>query len=150
MPCQIDLATCLPGTNPQVTDSWAKSAPAILRRTKRIAYALLLLAGFVSVLATPARAQLGATISGVVADPTGAAVPGATLTLTDQDTTLVTATLKSDATGNFEFLAVRAPGTYTISVQAPGFARLEQKDLVVTQSERRSVGTLGLVVGAAN
>ncbi len=56
---------------------------------KRIAYALLLLAAFASVLALPVLAQLGATISGVVTDPTGAAVPGATLTLTDQDTTLV-------------------------------------------------------------
>jgi len=41
-----------------------------------------------------------------------------------------------------------APGTYTISVQASGFTRLEQKDIVVTAGERRSVGTLALAVGA--
>jgi hypothetical protein len=110
----------------------------------------LLLVGLACATQSLAFAQLGATISGIVADPSGAAVPGATLSLIDQDTTLVAATVKSDATGNFEFLAVRAPGAYTISVQVAGFARFEQKDIVVTQSERRSVGTLGLIVGAAN
>jgi hypothetical protein len=76
-------------------------------------------------------------------------VADASLSLTNQDTTVIIATMKSDATGNFSFLAVPAPGTYTISVQVAGFARLEQKGIVVTQGERRSVGTLSLVVGSA-
>ena len=77
-----------------------------------------------------------------LADPSGAGVPGATLNLTNQDTAVVVQTQKSDASGNFSFQAVPAPANYSISVQASGFSRLEQKDIVLTAGERRSVGTL--------
>ena len=97
----------------------------------------------------PVFAQTTATISGILADSSGAGVPGASLTLTNQDTTAVVATEKSDSSGNFSFQAVPAPGAYTISVKVTGFARLEQKDIVVTAGERRSVGTLALAVGTA-
>jgi Carboxypeptidase regulatory-like domain len=150
MPRRMNLATSLPGNTLQGIDSGATRPQAISHQPKRIAHACLLLAAFVCVLTTPALAQLGATISGVLTDPSGAAVPGATLTLTDQDTALVIATGKSDTSGNFEFLAVRAPGSYTISVQVAGFSRLEKKDIVVTAGERRSVGSLPLVVGTAS
>src|ERR1035438_3863683 len=150
MRSHTDLASPLAGTVPQPTDSTATCAQTSSRQIKRIAYAVLLLASLLSVLAAPALAQLGADISGVLIDPSGAAVPGATLTLTDQDAALVSATVKSDASGNFTFLSVRAPGAYTISVQVVGFARLEKKDIVVTAGERRSVRSLALVVGAAS
>src|ERR1035437_2802375 len=143
------LASHLPGTIPQTTDSTAKCAQTLARRLRRLVYGVLLSATLVSVLSTPALAQLGATITGVLADSSGATVADATLSLTNQDTTVIIATVKSDATGNFSFLAVPAPGTYTISVQVAGFARLDQKGIVVTQGERRSVGTLALVVGSA-
>jgi hypothetical protein len=60
-------------------------------------------------------------LHGVVADPTGATVPGATLTLTDQDTTLVTATLKSDATGSLR--APKVPGPPNCPVRPRGHLR---------------------------
>ena len=53
---------------------------------------------------------------------------------------------KSDSNGNFVFPTV--PATYSISVQIGGFTRQEQKDITVTSGERRSVGTLSLVVGS--
>jgi hypothetical protein len=143
---QTDLATCLPGTTPQVIDSLAKRAS---HRLNWILQASLVLVTYLSFLPPPVSAQLGATITGVITDPSGAAVAGASLSLTDQDTAVVTATLKSDSTGNFEFLAIKAPGTYLISVQAPGFTRLQQSNITVTQGERRSVGTIVLVIGAA-
>jgi hypothetical protein len=115
---------------------------------KRIARPVLLLAAFGCLLQTPILAQQEATISGVVADPSGASVAGATLTLTNQDTQVTLATVKSDSGGNFSFQAVPAPGTYSLAVQVTGFSRLEQKDIVVTQGERRSVGTLTMAVGS--
>ena len=136
-------------TAPQVIDSSAKCANAAPCLQKGFAFAAFLLAAFLTILSTSVFAQQEATISGILADPSGAGVPGATLTLTSQDTTAVVGTQKSDASGNFAFQAVPAPGTYTISVQAAGFARLEQKDIVVTAAERRSVGTLALAVGSA-
>src|SRR3954469_4372556 len=104
--------------------------------------ALLLLAGLVCALQPPVFAQQPATISGFLADPSGAGVPGASLTLTNQDTAVVLITVKSDSSGNFALQAVPAPATYSISVQAAGFARHEQKDVAVTAGERRSVGTI--------
>jgi hypothetical protein len=108
---------------------------------------LLLLAAIGCLLQMPVLAQQEATISGVVADASGANVVGATLTLTNQDTLVTLATVKSDSGGNFSFQAVPAPGTYSLAVQVSGFSRLEQKDIVVTQGERRSVGTLTMAVG---
>ncbi|MDP9170172.1 MAG: carboxypeptidase-like regulatory domain-containing protein, partial [Acidobacteriota bacterium] len=116
---------------------------------KRIAPALLAVA-LVSIFATGAWAQTEATISGVLADASGAGVPGASLTLTNQDTGVALITEKSDSTGNFAFQAVPAPGNYSISIQATGFSRLEQKNIVLTAGERRSVGTLNLAVGSTN
>jgi len=115
-----------------------------------IVYAAFLLAAFAAVLPTPVRGQTEATIAGVLVDPSGASVPGARLTLTNQDTAVVLITEKSDASGNFSFQSVPAPGTYSISAQASGFSRLEQKDIVLTAGERRSVGTLALTVGSTS
>jgi Carboxypeptidase regulatory-like domain len=147
---QSDRARYLPERTRQVIDFEAKYAQTFSIQPKWSASLLLLGAVFLFVLVTPAAAQLVASISGVLSDPSGAAVPGATLILIDQDTTLVTATAKSDASGNFEFLAVRAPGSYTISVQVPGFARIDQKNIVVTAGERRSVGTLPLTISTTS
>ena len=130
-----DLAMLLPGTTQGLT---------------RIARTVLVLAACLCTLTSPAFAQLGATITGVITDPSGAAVAGAAVSLTDQDTTVVAATLKSDASGNFEFLGIKAPGTYLLSVQVPGFARFQQSNITVTQGERRSVGTLALLIGTAS
>ncbi|MDQ6700110.1 MAG: TonB-dependent receptor, partial [Acidobacteriota bacterium] len=114
------------------------------RRVSRIACAALLLAGFA------VFAQQPATISGFLADASGAGVPGAGLTLTNQDTAVILITAKSDSNGNFSFPAVPAPGTYSISVQVGGFTRREEKDITVTAGERRSVGTISLTVGSIN
>ena len=132
----------------RVIDSSAQRASAAPCPQKGLAYVALALAAFVTILSTPVFAQTEATIAGLLADSTGAGVPSASLTLTNQDTTVVVETQKSDASGNFLFLGVPAPGTYTISVQVLGFQRLEQKDIVLTAGERRSVGTLTLAVGS--
>jgi Carboxypeptidase regulatory-like domain len=78
----------------------------------RIACAALLLASLACVLQMPVFAQQPATISGVLADSSGAGVPSANLTLTNQDTTTAQAAAKSDSIGNFEFPSVPAPGIY--------------------------------------
>src|ERR1700742_493509 len=94
---------------------------SVLRLAGRIAFFTLLCVGAFS-FSTPIYAQTEATISGVLTDPSGAAVPGAALTLTNQDTSVVVQTQKSDGSGNFSFPAVPAPGSYSIAVQASGFS----------------------------
>ena len=82
-------------------------------------------------------AQYRAGIQGVVEDPTGAAVPGATLTLTDKDTGLLKTTT-SDASGVYNFLSL-APGNYRIKVDATGFASKTLADVTVAGEQTQSV-----------
>src|SRR4051812_34808143 len=93
------------------------------------------------VFQTPLKAQQPATISGFVSDPSGSGVPGATLTLVDQNTTVVTTAAKADSDGNFSLPSIPAPATYSLSIQADGFTRREEKNIAVTAGERRALGT---------
>ena len=59
-------------------------------------------------------------LRGSVTDPQGAAIPEASVKLIDAQTGLERQTL-TGATGEYQFLQM-SPGTYTISVEKPGFA----------------------------
>ena len=92
------------------------------------------------VLATiPAAAQIGGTgtIQGVVKDPTGALVPGATVTV-DNIATQVKATRNTSESGNY-VVSPLAPGEYTVSVSAGGFQTILQEHVRVD-----ALGTVGL------
>jgi iron complex outermembrane recepter protein len=67
-------------------------------------------------------------ISGVVRDPSGAGVPGATVTATNQTTGAVR-TVVSAADGSYALNV--APGVYTVAVSLRGFGRQTRKDLKV-------------------
>ena len=75
------------------------------------------------VLAGSTRAQFTGNIQGTVADPSGAAVAQAKVAL-ENIQTHVSATTVTDASGDYRFLSL-APGSYKITVEAPGFARAE-------------------------
>lgn len=66
-----------------------------------------------------AYAQFSGTISGVVSDPTGAVVVGATLTLINTTTDQQRVT-KSTSSGVYQFVSL-APGSYELSAAMPGF-----------------------------
>ena len=89
--------------------------------------------------------NISSSVRGVLVDPTGAAVPGAQCTLTNQATG---AALKasSGADGSFVFPNVLA-GTYTLRAEASGFKTLETKDIIVTASQVRALGNLTLQLG---
>jgi len=61
------------------------------------------------------------SISGQVADPSGAVIPGATVTATDLERKYVHTTT-TDTTGRYVIRAI-PPGHYTLSVEANGFNR---------------------------
>ena len=84
-----------------------KSPRNVVQFFSAVAGAVVLLAA----IPTPAIAQTEATISGILADPSGAGVPGASLTLTNQETAVALITVKSDSGGKFDFPAVPAPAT---------------------------------------
>lgn len=67
----------------------------------------------------PAQAQYKASLQGTVADSQGAMIPGAQLTLTDQETNHAMTTTSDDA-GNFTFNQL-PPSTYSLAVSRDGF-----------------------------
>jgi len=80
----------------------------------------LLLMVSVLLLATGLLAAQSATgrLRGVVSDPSGAVIPGATISLKPKSGATVNA--KSDGAGNYDVKGL-APGTYSVSVTAEGF-----------------------------
>src|SRR5213078_3186138 len=84
----------------------------------------------------PALAQTQASISGVIHDPTGAVIPGVTVTVTNPATNFVRAAISNEA-GVYN-LPVLQPGRYNIKVELPGFRTITQNDveLQIQQSAR--------------
>jgi hypothetical protein len=107
-----------------------------------------------SVLSASLAAQaVTGTILGTITDTSGAAVPGATVTLTNVNTGLVR-TLVTDANG--EYTAPSLPtGKYKMAAELPGFktASVSEIDLGVDQkvrvSARLEVGTVSETVTVA-
>jgi hypothetical protein len=124
--------------SPMFAGSFGK---AVRRNGSRLA---LLLAALFVMFAVPALAQ-EATVVGTVTDPTGAAVPNATITITDTDTG-VARSLPTNSDGQYV-----APdliiGHYNVHVKATGFKASEQKDLVLAVGDRIRVD-FKLVVGS--
>jgi hypothetical protein len=97
-------------------------------------------------LAQVASAQtITGTIVGSVTDPSGLAVVGAKVTIT-QTTTGVQRTAETSATGDFAFNSV-TPGIYNLAVEAAGFKKVERTQMNLPASERLSTGAIALEVG---
>ena len=113
---------------------------AVRRNGHRLAF---LLAAFFVIFAGQALAQ-EATIVGTVTDPTGAAVAGATITITNTETGIAR-TLPTAGDGQYV-----APdliiGRYNVRASAAGFKASEQKDLVLAVGDQRRLD-FKLVVG---
>jgi hypothetical protein len=73
-------------------------------------------------------------LEGTVTDSTGAAVPGADITVRNQNTG-ISATVQSSAEGDFTLLYLD-PGTYEVSIQKAGFNKLVLKDITITVGTR--------------
>jgi hypothetical protein len=101
---------------------------------------------FVSLLAaTSAFAQYDTgEVLGTVKDPSGAGIPKAAVTLTNQGTSIEAKTT-TDESGNYDFFDIRA-GRYTVTVEATGFAKTAASDVNVTVGARQRVD-LSLQVG---
>jgi hypothetical protein len=107
----------------------------------RVGFVLLLLVGVcgfrASAQTAPAAVVSGATVHGNVTDPDDALVPDATVTLT-QNGKSQTATSKSDGTYTFRGVA---PGTYIVTVTAPGFAAYVKEGVKVAAGVNLAVDT---------
>ena len=93
----------------------------------------------------PLAAQ-NSSLNGVVTDPNGAAVPGASVKIQNQDTAATRTTLSTDA-GEYQLSQIQ-PGKYTVTVEKPGF-NAESSD-VVLQTNTPATLNVSLHVGAVN
>jgi hypothetical protein len=126
------------------TDS-SRQIPAFLQRSATCAVILLLLtAAFL--FAPAAHAQYRASIQGVVADSTGAVIPGVTLTLVN-DSTSEKQVRTSNAEGIFNFNAL-PPDTFTLTVEKDGFQKQVLSKVQVVADQPNAVNVT-LAVGAA-
>jgi hypothetical protein len=113
-------------------------------RWRLVAAALVLVA-----LSAPlASAQnLYGSIVGVVKDPQGGTVPGATVTIVNKDTNL-TREGQTDADGSFTFNNV-LPGPYDVKVALQGFHESVRKDVPVSIGQIARV-TVALEIGSVS
>jgi hypothetical protein len=102
--------------------------PNAVRRVCALSAALLLSC---AIATSVANAQvLYGSIVGNVSDSTGAAVPGATVTIEHTETKL-TRELVTDAAGGYHFTAVPT-GTYSVTVAMTGFRKYDRANVPVT------------------
>jgi hypothetical protein len=111
-----------------------------------LAGVLLVLVLLLSPFATYAQNYAG-SVRGTVTDPSGAAVPGATVTLRDVGTNATMETTTTD-TGGFTFGNVSV-GAYEVSVKAGNFKEFVAKDVEVHVSTSTEVNAK-LTMGSAS
>jgi hypothetical protein len=105
----------------------------------------LLSSGFL-MLPAIGQADQGA-INGVVEDANKAAIPGATVTLTNMDNGLVLTT-KSGSSGNYTFSPIKI-GKYKVSAAASGFSTSTQENLELHVQQKLEIN-LDLSVGSVS
>ena len=98
----------------------------------RLGWRSALLAVLVSAMVANASAQaLYGSLLGNVTDETGAALPGATVSVTQRETNLVRDVVTNE-TGGYNVPNL-LPGTYQIEVKLPGFSTFTARDIAVRQ-----------------
>lgn len=87
--------------------------------------------------APSAAAATSATVRGRITDPSGALIPGTSITVSNmQGRTVTTGT--ADAGGNYEIRGI-APGSYTVTATSPGFAPFVSQTLVLTAGQAKRI-----------
>jgi hypothetical protein len=121
----------------------------LLRRSKAglWASAILAIASLISLAPQAAYAQASAGITGTVTDPSGAVVPNAKVTITNEQTSSSSDTTSGSA-GTYSFRGL-LPGKYDLQVDAPGFKKDVKKGVTIEVSTTSTVD-FSLSTGAAS
>ena len=93
------------------------------------------------------HAQTTATLSGTVTDASGAVIPGAQVTVTDESNGSARQVV-SDGAGFFSFPALN-PGSYSVKADAKGFTAKKITGIVLHAGDERGIASIALAVGAA-
>lgn len=109
--------------------------------------AMLLASAAVVAFAPAAHAQFRASITGTVTDPTGAIVPGAQITLLDNQTGK-TLTATTNSTGVYTFNAL-PPDNFTLTASMAGFSTKTINNFPITPEQANNIN-VQLTVTATN
>ena len=116
---------------------------------KHYSLSLVIVVLALTLIAIPLAAQVvTGSLSGTVADPSGAVVPDATVILTNAGTGAVQQAMTS-ATGTFRFTLLQV-GHYNLEVSKAGFKKLKETGASVDANIEDSLGTLTLQLGSAS
>jgi hypothetical protein len=105
------------------------------------------LCGAILLAITALSAQVASSVTGTVVDPSGAAIPGATVSLQLAGGGSNLFTSKTGVNGAFDIPSV-PPNTYDVVVEAGGFLKLVVNGLVVEPSRTTDVATLKLAIAS--
>ncbi len=131
---------CGPGQTP--------TSPLLIGITRRATrWILACTAAFALIFfGSTCSAQTTAQLTGTVADASGAVIPGAAVTLTDQATGL-SRSVQTNHAGLFAFPAL-TPGVYKVKATAKGFQSKELTGIILHAGDEGTVPTMALPVGA--
>lgn len=114
-------------------------------RVNKVTVALLALLGIFAIAPSALAQAVYGSIFGTVADPTGAVIPGATVTVTDTSKG-ISQTIQSNASGNYQALHL-TPDPYIVKVEAQGFSSAQSGTVNVLADQSQQVN-LTLQTGA--
>src|SRR5690242_10868525 len=100
---------------------------------KHLNAVLAFIAVLLSISIPVAAQRLDGTLRGTVVDSSGAVIPGADVTASNQETG-VQQTTKTTSSGAYVFPNLQV-GTYTVRVVAKGFIEFERKDVQVLPNQ---------------
>ncbi|MDE3167278.1 MAG: carboxypeptidase regulatory-like domain-containing protein, partial [Acidobacteriota bacterium] len=110
---------------------------------------LLLLTGLLGMLSAGLFAQnVTGLLTGIVSDPSGAVVPGATVVMTNVQTGVERRTV-TNGDGFFSISGVLV-GNYNVGVMATGFQQFKQSGIHFDAGDTRTLSNITLKVGDAN
>jgi hypothetical protein len=118
------------------------------RKEMLFGFPVVALAVVLFVAAVPVFAQLStASLNGVVRDPSGAVLPGASVVVRNVETGVQRTTVSNNA-GNYVFLDLN-PGRYTLQVKAGGFSEKNISEFVLGVNQTATID-IALNVGSEN
>jgi carboxypeptidase family protein/TonB-dependent receptor-like protein len=91
----------------------------------------------VLMMASAALAQNAGSLRGIISDPSGGVLPGATVALVNE-ATRESRQAQTDSKGGYFFAAV-SPGVYTVRVEMSGFKKAENKGIRMSANDTRGL-----------
>lgn len=94
-----------------------------------------------------ASASSAATINGTVSDRDGASIPGAAVSIAEENSHYKSSST-ADATGHFAFDDLAAGNTYRLTITAPGFREWDSQDIALEPGERLNLDDIEMKISA--